>query len=544
MLSLLAGGYCLSQPTREEVASRIDEYLTGRTSAGQFSGSVLVADDGEIVISKGYGMANIELSVPNTPLTKFRIASLTKQFTAMAIMILQERGLLNVHDPICMYVPNCPRNAWNSITIHHLLTHTSGIPDFTGLPGNFPDYWRTPSTIDETIALFRNLPLGFTPGTRWEYSNSGYVLLGKIIEVTSGESYEDFIRQNIFEPLGMSNSGYDHSRTIIQDRAAGYVRENNILLNAIHIEMDAAYAAGGLYSTVEDLLLWDQSLYTTRLVSQPSLDAIFTAHTTTPFEGTAYGYGWYIQRAFNRTLVGHAGGLPGFSTDIDRFPEEGVFIVLLSNLESSVGELWQALADIVQETFDPMLLVHWPLDETEGLIAHDSEGHNDATVMGNPTWQPAGGRLGGALQFDGVNDRVTTEFVRDPSEGPFSVFAWVKGGAPGQVILSQVGGVNWLMAADPGGVLATELRESGRKAKPLASQAAITDGAWHRVGFVWDGTNRILYVDDAEVTRDRQASLAASAGNLSIGAGSTMTATSFWSGLIDDVRIYDRAVKP
>jgi len=217
---------------------------------------------------------------------------------------------------------------------------------------------------------------------------------------------------------------------------------------------------------------------------------------------------------------------------------------LLSNLESSVGELWQALADIVQETFDPMLLVHWPLDETEGLIAHDSEGHNDATVMGNPTWQPAGGRLGGALQFDGVNDRVTTEFVRDPSEGPFSVFAWVKGGAPGQVILSQVGGVNWLMAADPGGVLATELRESGRKAKPLASQAAITDGAWHRVGFVWDGTNRILYVDDAEVTRDRQASLAASAGNLSIGAGSTMTATSFWSGLIDDVRIYDRAVKP
>jgi CubicO group peptidase (beta-lactamase class C family) len=536
------GGYCLSQPTTGELAARIDAYLAGEAAGGQFSGSVLVADEGEIVISKGYGMASIELSVPNTPATKFRIASLTKQFTAMAIMILQERGLLNVQNRISLHVPNCP-GAWASITIHHLLTHTSGIPDFMFLPGNYPDYWRVPHTVDETMALFRDLPLRFPPGARYEYSNSGYIVLGQIIEVLSHTTYEDFITRNILEPLGMTSSGYDHSGTIIQGLAAGYVRENGVLLNAVHIEMDAAYAAGALYSTVEDLFLWDQSLYTTRLVSQPSLDALFTPHTATG-QGYDYGYGWNVERQFNRTTCGHGGLISGFGGYIGRFPEERVFIVVLSNFEASVWELWLALAGIVQEAFDPMLLAHWSLDETAGVIAHDSTGNNDATVMGAPLWQPDGGKVGGALQLSGIPNFVTTKFVCDPSQGPLSVFAWVKGGAPGQVILSQVGGANWLLAVAGTGGLATELKESSRKSTSLISTAVIVDGDWHRVGLSWDGSNRILYVDDTEVAKDTQASLAGSAGNLTIGAGSTMTPTSFWSGLIDDVRIYDRAVKP
>jgi sialidase-1 len=197
-----------------------------------------------------------------------------------------------------------------------------------------------------------------------------------------------------------------------------------------------------------------------------------------------------------------------------------------------------------QEVLPVSLIAYWKLDEAEGIVAADKAGTNNGTLVGDPIWQPAGGKLGGALQLDGIDDYVRIPFVVDPGKGPFSVFAWVKGGAPGQAILSQAGGANWLMAGDPGGVLATELRESGRKAKPLASQAVITDVAWHRVGFVWDGTNRILYVDDVEVTRDRQASLAASAGNISIGAGTTLAPGTFWSGLIDDVRIYDRAVTP
>ncbi|MBM4029935.1 MAG: LamG domain-containing protein [Planctomycetes bacterium] len=197
-----------------------------------------------------------------------------------------------------------------------------------------------------------------------------------------------------------------------------------------------------------------------------------------------------------------------------------------------------------QEVNDPTLLAHWTLDEASGLIAADSAGTNDGTLMGNPVWQPSGGKIGGALQFDGGPRFVTTKLVRDPAAGPLSVIAWVQGGAPGQTIISQQGGVNWLMAGTPQGALTTGLSAGGRTGKPLASAAVITDGAWHRVGFVWDGANRILYVDGIEVARDSQAALAASAGGLHIGAGSTLAAGSFWKGLIDDVRIYNRAVKP
>jgi hypothetical protein len=163
--------------------------------------------------------------------------------------------------------------------------------------------------------------------------------------------------------------------------------------------------------------------------------------------------------------------------------------------------------------------------------------------MGVPLWQPEGGMVGGALQLAGVPNFATAKCVRDPSEGPLSIFAWVKGGAPGQVILSQAGGANWLMAGAPDGALMTELKESGRNDKPLVSSTIITDGNWHRVGLSWDGSNRILYVDGLEVARDTQANLAGSTGNLSIGTGSNMAPSTFWKGLIDDVRIYDRVVK-
>ena len=197
-----------------------------------------------------------------------------------------------------------------------------------------------------------------------------------------------------------------------------------------------------------------------------------------------------------------------------------------------------------QEVNDPTLIAHWKLDEVSGMVAADSAGSYDGFLERGPVWQPSGGKVGGALQFSGAGDYVKTPFVQDPSQGAFSVFAWVKGGGPGQVILSQAGGANWLMVGDPGGVLATELKESGRKGKPLVSAAVITDGAWHCVGLVWDGSNRILYVDDIEVARDTQSGLAASTGGLYIGAGSNMTPASFWKGLIDDVRVYDRAVTP
>jgi hypothetical protein len=192
------------------------------------------------------------------------------------------------------------------------------------------------------------------------------------------------------------------------------------------------------------------------------------------------------------------------------------------------------------------LIAHWKLDETAGAIAHNATGDPayDATVTGLALWQPDGGKVGGALQFSGPPNFVTAKSVWNPSTGPLSVFAWVKGGTPGQVILSQTVGANWLMAATGDGTLKTDLKSADRLAKSLTSTVVITDGAWHRVGLVWDGSNRILYVDDVEVAKDTQPSLPSTTDGLYLGAGTKLGAGTFWKGLIDDIRIYDRAVKP
>jgi hypothetical protein len=199
---------------------------------------------------------------------------------------------------------------------------------------------------------------------------------------------------------------------------------------------------------------------------------------------------------------------------------------------------------LFEEPYDPSLIAYYKLDEAEGLIAVDSAGENDGMLSGEPLWQPEGGRLGGALQFDGTNDYISTDFVLNPADGPFSIFAWIKGGGPGQVILSQETGADWLLADASQGFLMTELKSGGRYKKALRSQTVVTDGNWHRVGLTWDGFNRVLFVDDVEVARDTQPDLAASATGLYIGAGSSLAAGSFWFGLIDDVRIYDRAISP
>jgi hypothetical protein len=197
-----------------------------------------------------------------------------------------------------------------------------------------------------------------------------------------------------------------------------------------------------------------------------------------------------------------------------------------------------------QELNDPSLLAHWALDETEGNIAHDSAGKNDASMAGMPAWQPAGGKVGGALAFDGMDDLIPTSFVLSPAQGPFSVFAWVKGGAPGQVVISQALGADWLCANPTDGSLMTNLISPGRSAQPGLSGAVITDGQWHRIGLVWDETTRFLYVDGRELAKDAMSKPPDWRGTLTIGAGKTLAPGTLWSGLIDDVRIYNRVVQP
>jgi CubicO group peptidase (beta-lactamase class C family) len=324
----------------DEVAAKLDEYMSALTKLGRFSGSVLVAREGRVLLAKGYGLANAEWDIPNTPATKFRLGSVTKQFTALAIMQLDEKGKLKVEDPVSKYVAECPP-AWRKITIHHLLTHTSGIPSFT----SFPDYVATMnqrSPVSKTVERFKGKPLDFEPGEKFQYSNSGYVLLGYILEKVAEQEYGEYLEQNVFGPLKMRNSGYDSSAAILKQRASGYMRRAGNLANALYIDMTVPHAAGALYSTVEDLLLWDQALDTEKLVSKKSLERIFT-----PFKSD-YAYGWFVAKKHNRKYIGHAGGINGFATMIERYPDGKVAVIVLSNVEgSAVGPAARDLAAIV-----------------------------------------------------------------------------------------------------------------------------------------------------------------------------------------------------
>ena len=327
-------------PSAEQITAKVDEYMNAAVRVDQFSGSILVARNGQPVVSRGYGMANIELSVPNTPQTVFRLGSVTKQFTSMAIMILQERGKLNVSDPVCKYFTDCPA-AWQPLTVRNLLTHTAGIPNYTG----FPDFSKTAAiatTTAELIGRFKDKPLDFAPGEKYAYSNSGYYLLGAIIEKVSGKSYADFLQENVFAPLGMNQSGYDDPVRIIKNRASGYAKRGDGFVNALPIDMSTAYAAGALYSTVGDLLLWDQALYTEKLLPRKLLDEMFTPYKS------GYGYGWGIGKKFDRQSISHGGNINGFATSIARFPDDRVTVVVLSNVESaSSGKVANDLAAIV-----------------------------------------------------------------------------------------------------------------------------------------------------------------------------------------------------
>jgi CubicO group peptidase (beta-lactamase class C family) len=328
------------RPAPEELTAKIEQYMAARVERTQFNGTVLLAKDGKALFCRGYGMANLEHDVPCAPNTKFRLGSITKQFTAMAILILQERGKLAVTDKVNKYISAAPK-AWDEITIHHLLTHTSGIPNYTSFP-DFVKSIREPATIDEMIARFKDKPLDFKPGEKFKYSNSGYIVLGKIIDIASGKNYVAFLKQAIFDPLGMNDTGYDSFAAIIKNRASGYSRLLGLAAaNATYIDMSIPHAAGALYSTALDLLKWDRALDSEKLVPRKELEVMFT-----PFKDQ-YGYGWSIGNKFDQPRYAHAGGIPGFVTDIQRYPQEKLLVVVLSNFETSrVGRIGGDLAAI------------------------------------------------------------------------------------------------------------------------------------------------------------------------------------------------------
>jgi len=339
----------------QDHAAKIQELLSLAHKYRQFNGSVLVAENGKVVYKGAYGLANMEWDIPNTPDTKFRLGSITKQFTATVIMQLVEQGKIKLDAKLSDYLPEYRKDTGSKVTIHHLLTHTSGIPSYTSQPGFFENVSRNPYKVDEFVKKYASGDLEFEPGSKYTYNNSGYFLLGAIVERVTGKPYEQVLKENIFDPLGMKNTGYDHHNTILPKRASGYSKTPDSYTNAAYLDMSIPYAAGSLYSTVEDLYLWDQALYTDKVLSAQSKALMYK-----PFLDD-YAYGWVVTNAsFKQNdqpiqMITHDGGINGFTTTIVRFPKEKNLIVMLDNTGSGyLNKLSDSIAKIIyNQPYEP-----------------------------------------------------------------------------------------------------------------------------------------------------------------------------------------------
>jgi CubicO group peptidase (beta-lactamase class C family) len=292
---------------------------------------VVVTKGDDVMLQKGYGYADAESKAPWTPDTVSCIGSITKQFTAAAILRLQEHGRLSVDDPLSKYFPDYPKG--DAVKLRHLLTHTSGIHSYTSKP----DFLKTvtlPVEPEPHIASFKNDPYDFEPGARWSYSNSGYFLLGYIVAKVSGRSYADFLKQEFFEPLGMQDTGEVTSGAILENAATGYSQEGTLLKRAVDWEMSRAGGAGSLYSTVGDLFLWNEAVFGGRVLSEASLKAAFTpvvVGSSPPSPDEGYGFGWNVGRLRGVPEIQHGGGLSGFLSQLSRYPSERLSVVVLAN---------------------------------------------------------------------------------------------------------------------------------------------------------------------------------------------------------------------
>lgn len=315
----------------QDKVQKIDDLLKTYQEYGQFNGTVLVAEKGKVIYKKGHGMANMEWEIPNQPDTKFRIGSVTKQFTAALILQLVEEGKIKLDGKLTDYLPDYRKDTGDKVTIHQLLNHTSGIPSYTN--GKFfredsRDYYNP----TDFVKKFSSGDLEFEPGTKWSYNNSAYFILGAIIEKVDGKSYAESLKTRILDPLGMANTGYDTHSPILKKRARGYQKTPEGFVNAPYLDMSLPYAAGSMYSTVEDLYKWDQALYDDKILSDESKKLMFKPGLQD------YGYGFFIQeRPIGKTnqkvkVVQHGGGINGFNCLFTRVVDQKHLIVILDNV--------------------------------------------------------------------------------------------------------------------------------------------------------------------------------------------------------------------
>ena len=314
--------------------AKIDALLKQYSDFGLFQGSVLVSDQGK-VYEKGFGLANKEWDIPNAPDTKFRLGSITKQFTATLILQLVEQGKIKLDGHITDYLPDYRKDTGDKVTIHQLLTHTSGIPNYTSRPDFMTKISRDPYSVTDFVKKYASDDLEFEPGSKFSYDNGGYFILGAIIEKVTGKSYEQNLKEKIFDPLGMTDSGYDHPETILAKRATGYGKMPTGFVNSAYMDMSIPYAAGSLYSTVRDLYKWDRALYTDKVLSAASRDLMFKPNLSN------YGYAFIISQipvgSSKIKFISHSGGFNGSATLIVRWFDSQSAIILLSNVEATVS---------------------------------------------------------------------------------------------------------------------------------------------------------------------------------------------------------------
>ena len=309
---------------------QIDSVLTSVFKMKDEPGGVfLVAKHGKSIYRKAFGKSNIELDVDMLPKNVFQIGSMTKQFTAIAIMMLEEQGKLNVNDAVSKFIPDYPNG--NNIVIHHLLTHTSGIKDFTKMK-SIMSIAKEDLTPKELVDFFKDEPIEFKPGEKFEYNNSGYVVLGYIIELVTGNTYEDFIETNIFGKLAMNNSRYASDREIVKNRAYGY-HNRGAFTNKMYVSLSIPYASGSLMSTVDDMLKWQEAINDNLLVSQSTIDKVFRKNSLNNGEQITYGYGWHLKDIDGVPTREHGGSVFGFKSMGIYVPSLDIYVIGFSNCD-------------------------------------------------------------------------------------------------------------------------------------------------------------------------------------------------------------------
>lgn len=373
---------------------KLDSLLSAYAKLNKFNGSVLVAKNGVILLNKGYGYCDAAVKAPNDRQTIFQLGSITKQFTSAVILKLEEEKKLSVSDKLSKYFPDYPKG--DSITIEELLTHTSGIYNYTNDGEFMKNEITKPATREKIMALFRNKPLDFSPGTGWNYSNSGYCLLGYIIEDVTKKTYEQAVRKYIFTPLHMTHSGFDFTNLKSNEKATGYFKLNDKeTVAAPIVDSSVSFSAGAIYSTTADLYLWHKALEKNMILSKEQQERAYT-----PVKNN-YGYGWGIDSTEGKRRVSHGGGIPGFTTNISRVPEDDICIVLLSNasdpaLQDITGNIYAVLFGKQYELPKEITAIKLPaekLKEYEGEYEINSGLHviihvKDDELMAEPTGQP------------------------------------------------------------------------------------------------------------------------------------------------------------